>query len=139
MKKIHLFLALIFAVGAFLGACSGGDDGGGMNPPTEDVSFADDIQPIFNSSCTSSLCHGTAESAGLDLRQGSSYGELFSVTSTSEPPKLRVAPSNADSSYIVIKLEGDQTVGGKMPLGGSLSSTQITSIRKWIDEGAENN
>ncbi len=139
MKNIHLFLALIFTVGAFLGACSGGDDGGGMNPPVEDVSFADDIQPIFNSSCTSSLCHGTAMSAGLDLREGSSYGELYNVTSTSEPPILRVAPSDADSSYIVIKLEGDQTVGEKMPLGGSLSSTQITSIRKWIDEGAENN
>jgi len=140
MNKLHLILALTFAVGAAFGACSGGSDGGGGTaPPIEDVSFADDIQPIFNSSCTSSQCHGADESAGLDLTQGSSYGELWNVTSTSEPPKLRVAPGNAAGSYIVIKLEGTQTVGEKMPRGGSLSSAQITSIRTWIDEGAENN
>jgi hypothetical protein len=140
MTKLHLILALAFAVGAAFGACSGGSDGGGGTAPaTENVSFTDDIQPIFNSSCASSLCHGTAESAGLNLTQGSSYDELRNVTSTSEPPKLRVAPGNAAGSYIVIKLEGNQTVGDKMPRGGSLSSAQITSIRTWIDEGAENN
>ena len=31
---------------------------------------------------------------------------------------LRVIPNNADGSYLVIKLEGRQTVGARMPLGG---------------------
>jgi len=70
MNKLHLILALTFAVGAAFGACSGGSDGGGGTaPPIEDVSFADDIQPIFNSSCTSSQCHGADESAGKEPKR----------------------------------------------------------------------
>jgi hypothetical protein len=40
---------------------------------------------------------------------------------------------------IVIKLEGRQTVGAKMPLGGSLDAISLQNIKNWINKGANNN
>jgi hypothetical protein len=103
-------------------------------------SFANDIQEIFNRrGCTSSSCHGTSQQAGLDLRSGSSYGNLVNVDATQES-KLRVRPGNANDSYLVIKLEGRQTAGARMPIGGSaLDNIDLTNIKNWINNGAENN
>jgi len=111
-------------------------------PPTvkEDPSFASDIQPVFNASCTSTSCHGSAASAGLVLLQGQSYASLVNVASTQEPAKTRVVPGDAANSYIVIKLEGRQTSGGRMPLGGSaLNANSIQNIKNWVSKGAKNN
>jgi hypothetical protein len=77
--------------------------------------------------------------AGLDLRAGISYGELVDVPATSEPFP-RVDPGNPDGSYLVIKLEGRQSVGDRMPqTGASLDSIDLTNIRNWISQGAPNN
>jgi hypothetical protein len=39
----------------------------------------------------------------------------------------------------VIKLEGRQTVGGRMPQTGSpLDSIDLTNVRNWISQGALN-
>jgi len=90
-------------------------------------------------SCTSSSCHGTAQMAGLDLRSGPSYASLVSVRATSEPI-LRVIPGDPDGSYLVIKLEGRQSVGDRMPQTGSpLDTVDLTNIRNWISQGALNN
>ena len=48
-------------------------------------------------------------------------------------------PGDAANSYIVIKLEGRQTVGAKMPLGGSLDAISLQNIKNWINKGAKNN
>jgi hypothetical protein len=77
--------------------------------------------------------------AGLDLRSGRSYGELVSVLATSEHI-LRVIPGNPDGSYLVMKLEGRQSVGDRMPqTGAALDSIDLTNIRNWIAQGALNN
>jgi hypothetical protein len=77
--------------------------------------------------------------AGLDLRSGSSYGSLVDVRATSEPI-LRVSPGDPDGSYLVIKLEGRQSVGDRMPqTGAALDSIDLTNIRNWIAQGALNN
>jgi len=74
------------------------------------------------------------------LLQGQSYANLVSVTSTQEPAKTRVIPNDATDSYLVVKLEGRQTNGGRMPLGGSaLNANSIQNIKNWIDKGAKNN
>lgn len=110
------------------------------DPPLKnDPSFSGDIQPIFTASCALSACHGTAAQAGLSLNQGSAYGNLVNVVSTSEPPKKRVLPGDAENSYIVIKLEGRQTVGAQMPQGASLRSNSLQNIKNWINMGAKNN
>ena len=51
-----------------------------------------------------------------------------------------VIPNDADGSYIVMKLEGRQTVGQQMPRGGTpLDATDLTNIKNWINNGAPNN
>ena len=57
----------------------------------------------------------------------------------SEAGKIRVIPGNAQDSYLVIKIEGRQGVGSRMPVGGALDAVDITNIRNWINEGAKNN
>jgi hypothetical protein len=102
--------------------------------------FGADIQEIFDRrGCTASGCHGSAQSAGLDLRSGSAYGSLVNVQASSEPI-VRVIPNDAQNSYLVIKLEGRQSVGAQMPRGGSpLDTIDMRNIRNWIDTGAPNN
>lgn len=135
----------------FLAGCSGNGDSdpaSGYNgenttpppadpPPTEDVSFANDIQPIFNSSCGGSGCHIDQTTNGVRLNshenvtssEGAQYGELI------------VQVGNPDDSPLVDKIESDNPKEGeRMPLNGNpLSDTQIEAIRTWIDEGANNN
>jgi len=110
------------------------------NPIKEDPSFSQDIQPIFTSSCAVSNCHNATAQAGLVLLQGQAYNNIVNVNSTQDPSKKRVNPENANNSYLVIKIEGRQTTGGRMPLGGAaLSNTQIQNIKNWINRGAKNN
>jgi len=98
-------------------------------------SFASDIQPIFNASCTG--CHGT--SGGLDLTSGRSYAALVNVRANGDPTKFRVAPEDATNSYLVMALENRATNSGKMPPSGSLTGNQIQNIKNWINTGAANN
>jgi len=144
MKKHRLVLGAIMAVltTVALTHCGSSSSTNTEPPPTvkDDPSFASDIQSIFNNNCISSGCHDTSASGGMVLLQGQSYANLVSVTSTQEPAKTRVIPNNATDSYLVIKLEGRQTNGGRMPLGGSaLNANSIQNIKNWIDKGAKNN
>ena len=64
---------------------------------------------------------------------------LVDVDAASENFK-RVLPNDANNSYIVIKLEGRQTVGSRMPLSQSpLDNIDLTNIKNWINNGAPNN
>jgi len=52
----------------------------------------------------------------------------------------RVIPGNANDSYLIVKVEGRQTVGERMPLGGSaLDNIDLTNLKNWINQGAQNN
>lgn len=142
MRNHFLLAALAFS----LSSCGGGSptSSSGSSTDTRTIqanpSFSTTIQEIFNRrSCSSSSCHGTALQARLDLRTGASYGALVNVRATSEPI-VRVIPGNPDGSYLVIKLEGRQSVGSRMPQTGSpLDSIDLTNIRNWIAQGALNN
>lgn len=136
-KKFILVIALLLALNAF--SCK---KGGSDVPETvkADPSFANDIQPVFTNNCALSGCHSSTAQAGLILLQGQSYSNLINVNSTQEPNRIRVLPGDAGNSYLVIKIEGNQTVGARMPFGRSpLSSVQIQNIKNWIDRGAKNN
>jgi hypothetical protein len=51
-----------------------------------------------------------------------------------------VIPGDPDGSYLMIKLEGRQSVGDRMPQTGSpLDSIDLTNLRNWISQGALNN
>jgi hypothetical protein len=108
--------------------------------PKEDPSFAQDIQPILSPGCTIGGCHDASASAGLDLRPGQSLQNLIDVRSVQEPNLTRIIPFDAQNSYLIIKLEGRQNQGSRMPLGGqALGATQIQNIRNWINRGARDN
>ncbi len=140
---------------ALLAACGGGDSpsdpgGNGNNNGGGDTrqiktnpSFAADIQNIFErTGCTAMGCHGDGTGAGMTLgsNAGANHGVLVGVPSTSEPNFNRVTPNDATNSYLVIKLEGRQSVGAQMPFGGSaLDNIDLTNIRNWINNGAPNN
>lgn len=106
---------------------------------TPAVSFVREIQPILDSQCI--FCHQSgATQAGLNLEPGAAYKNLVNVPST-ESHLLRVAPGDAENSYLLHKLQGTQLqVGGQgdqMPLGGApLATEQLEKVRQWIQGGA---
>jgi hypothetical protein len=142
-------LSLAVAAALSLAACGDGgtgpdDDGGGTNTPSRQVltdpSYANVIQEIFNRrGCASGSCHGSSQSAGLNLTSGNSRASLVNVAST-QTGVLRVIPGDANGSYLIIKVEGRQTVGDRMPPSGSaLDNIDLTNLKNWITQGAKNN
>ena len=114
-------------------------------PPTQEISFASQIQAIFNSSsngCTG--CHGG--SGGLFLTQGQSYQNLVNQQAQTGCSNLkRVLPFKADSSVLYIRVSStsaDTPCGqnSRMPQGGNrIAQSDIDLIRDWTNQGAKNN
>jgi len=101
----------------------------GEEPPAgPEISFAKDIKPIFDASCNFQGCHGANPPSQLlltsydNLKKGGRSGPAFIA-------------KNAKDSLIVKRIEP----GGGMPPGGQLADEQVDKIKKWIDEGGENN
>ncbi|HEX9971258.1 MAG TPA: hypothetical protein VGD14_04230 [bacterium] len=118
-----------------------GKDKNPTAPPTvkDDPAFATDIQPIFTAHCALSGCHNSTARAGMNLSDGKAYDNIVNVGSTQDNTKKRVLPNDADNSYLVMKIEGRQTVGIRMPQGGTLSDDNVQLIKNWINKGAKNN
>jgi len=106
----------------------------------EDPSFNTDIQGIFDAEgCTNGACHGVGASAGLNLERGLAYANLVGVAATQEGFE-RVTPEKANESYLIIKLEGRQQVGVRMPPSGNpLDAIHMGNLKNWINKGAKNN
>jgi hypothetical protein len=101
------------------------------------VSYAAQVQPIFNNRCTS--CHAINGDGSLDLRAGVSYGNLVNVLSLNYGV-TRVIPGDPDGSVLYGKVSGNPVFGGRMPpTGAALTALQRQLIRTWILEGANNN
>ena len=84
----------------------------------EDVSFATEIQSIFNvNNCMQ--CHPSTKN--LDLREGFAYASLV--------PTFAI-PNDSEGSILLAKL-----VDGHR----SVNTTEIALIKAWIDQGAQNN
>jgi len=142
MIRLFAFLSILCLL-SVLAACSDmGDkptdpgDPGPPDPPDPTVSYADDIQPIFNNSCVG--CHGVGGNAGLDLRPEVSHGNLVNVPSTESALSL-IEPEDPDNSWLYLKITGQQNVGTEMPPGSGLDSTAAALIHSWITEGALDN
>jgi hypothetical protein len=139
----HLLPVALAAV--LLGGCAGEGvptDGGG--PPVPAASFAEIQRDIFDRSCTSAACHNSSTRAGgLSLATGESYDALVEVEPDNPVARtaglLRVAPSEAQRSFILRKLRGDLEPGEgePMPLGLTpLPDESIAMIAGWIEDGA---
>ena len=130
--------ALILAVLLTVTGCSDSGDPTGAPPAiTPTVAYAVDVQPIWDTHCTS--CHGSVPSAGMDLRAAAGTAMLVNVAATGHPG-VRVVPGNPAASVLFGKLQGDPALGDRMPLGGaSLSAGELETVRLWIAGGALNN
>jgi len=107
----------------------------------EPGSFKRDVVPLFKSRCV--MCHlPDSGQAGLTLHPNGGYAKVVGVKST-QSPLLLVEPGSPEKSYLYRKLIGDHTdVGGageRMPFGDTLSAEQIETVRRWIEDGAQNN
>jgi len=103
-----------------------------------EISYATDIQPIFDNNCI--VCHDQTHVTGLDLRDGFSYDLLVGVQTAFYAPNVRISPFSLDDSVLWHKINDDGLFGGIMPqIGGPLSNFEIEKIRAWIEEGALDN
>jgi len=121
-----------------LTACGSGDGfvgSGGVVGPLE-PNFNSIQANVFDQYCVH--CHSGANApVGLRLDPVNSYANLVGVPSGERPGVLRVAPGNANNSYIIQKLEGTAGVGERMPAGlPALPQSDINVIRQWIANGA---
>lgn len=94
------------------------------------VDYSDEIQPIFNSNCTS--CHGAGAQSGVNL---TSYDAVMNSVGDQYDKNIVIA-NDPNGSPLVDKIEADPEFGDRMPQGGALSEAQISLIRQWITEGA---
>ena len=150
-------LPAMFAIGLSLGllAFAAGCDEklSDVAGPTPGLAptFASIQANIFESSDSSGRaaciqCHtrqgGRIPPLGLSLDHDAAYQNLVGVASPAKPGATRVIPGDAENSYMVHKLEGrSDIVGQRMPRtsGPFLTEGQISIIRRWIDQGAQNN
>lgn len=96
--------------------------------PTAGISFALDIQPIFNSRCSGVACHTAGGIAPMSLEPAVAYVNV----------STRVVPGNSAASALYQRLTG--VILPQMPLvGGPLNQTSLDLIKNWIDSGAQNN
>jgi hypothetical protein len=139
-------LLISMLASGILAACGGGsgyggDDGAPPEPPPPSSfgpNFSEIQDEVFTPTCAVSGCHtGAAAPEGLRLDEANSFGMLVGVASSQAPSILRVAPGDADDSYLIQKLEGTASVGAQMPEGGPpLPQDRIDVIRQWITDGA---
>lgn len=92
-------------------------------PETPQVSFSDQVGPIFKSNCASSGCHDG--SAQFDL------GTYATVRKHVTPGDAR----GSDAYRAITRLWGESA----MPPNGPLSEQQISLIYVWIMQGAKDN
>jgi len=134
-------LALVLA-----GSACGDSTGPGENgrEVLANPSFATHVNEILQrNGCAAGGCHGAPNATGtareLTASAATNYTAIVNVAAVSETFDL-VEPGNADDSYIVIKVEGRQTQGARMPLGGTpLDAIDVGNLRNWINNGAPNN
>jgi hypothetical protein len=149
MTRTGLSLAVVFIALAALGCDEKLSDVAGPSPQLEPT-FSSIQREIFNirdlagrQACTD--CHsdqGRTPSGGLVLLDSRAYDGLVGRPSSGKPGATRVIPGDPDNSYIVKKLEGAPDIAGvRMPRGTGpfLTPGQMLVIRRWIQQGAQNN
>jgi hypothetical protein len=91
------------------------------------VSFSSEIRPIFEKSCWN--CHSAStqlSKLNLATREDALKGGQHGVV---------LVPGDAETSRLFKLISGAEKPA--MPLGGTLTATEIESIRLWINQGAQ--
>ncbi len=82
---------------------------------TSSVSYAAKVKPIIEGKCATSGCHDATAAGNVKL---TTYTEVF-----------------AKKDRIKVRSIVEKT----MPTAGPLSSTEISTLQRWLDQGAQNN
>jgi len=90
----------------------------------EDISFANDIVPIFNNKCNTTGCHSVGHFA-LDLSPENAYEDIIN--------KNLVDTNNPELSVLYVKISQPGTHDNR-----SVPSEQL-NILQWIKDGAKDN
>jgi len=124
MMKNNFILILIFSL--FLFSCEWEK----LEPVAEmpeNVSFANDLMPIFNLSCNMSGCHN-AGGIPPDLTPENAY---LNIIATSQ-----VDTTDVENSKLYSRMS---STSSPMPPSGLLSEYSQLLVKIWIEEGAQNN
>jgi mono/diheme cytochrome c family protein len=128
-KEQRTLIQIWIAQGAHNKTCNTAEGGnsGGNTGNSDSICFVQDILPVILSSCGTTGCHdATTQKEGYVLTD---YANIL---------KKGIVPGNASASkiYSVVIDNGED----RMPPSprSALTSTQISALRKWIQEGAKN-
>ncbi len=133
--RLSALFPLVLAVFAFAACQSEVIDNSMIVDPGTAISYSSDVQPILTAGCGGSGCHIGEATNGVNLTThadvtssvGLQYGAI-------------VIAGDGAGSPLIDKISAGPSQGSRMPLGrGALSTTDIATIRTWIDEGAEAN
>lgn len=148
---------------------SGGSTSGCFDYTTYDgsapvVSFATDVLPIFQQSCSlSTSCHGSEAGTGgrpyLGTKMGMTptaeqiqtiFDQNVGAPSTEESGMAIIEPGDPEHSFLLYKMDGElecallecvakNSCGTVMPLGSDpISQDKRDTVRRWIAQGAKN-
>ena len=139
---LRLMRRSLLLVAALLWTGCGGDDS--TLGPDEDgegtltEATLAQVSGVFSVNCALSGCHSGGEpTADLSL-EGDFAARIIGVASGQRPDLKLVDPGNPDSSYLLIKVRGDdEIVSQQMPPGKVLPAEQVEIIRAWIASGAK--
>jgi hypothetical protein len=145
-KRCSLGLAIIASVTV---GCANFDTpvdpaGGAPDTLVPNPSFTANVLPIFEKRCSVGGCHSfSTRQAGLALTANEAYVMLVGVPSSLQPSRLRVQPSQPNQSWLITMISADdgarQNVS-RMPLATQpLTTNQIATIVRWIEQGALRN
>lgn len=131
MFKANLSIISIVTILVFMVGCS------------RQVSFINEVSPIFKESCVS--CHDSGEGAknsGLvlttyeSLMEGTKFGPVVIPESAISSTLYLVISHKVDSKIQMPPHHKDKYAMGE---GAALSKDDIEIIKIWIDQGAKNN
>jgi len=123
----NIIKILILTVMAFsLGSCYNDTFPEDNGPDPVDVSYSNDIQPMWDNDCVS--CH--QGNIPPDLRPATSYNSLLNGG--------YVIAGNSDDSVLYHSLLGSNGVS-LMPPGAMWPASSIQKVEAWINEGAKDN
>ncbi len=124
---------------------------------TPQVSFRNDVMPLFDQTCGFSSCHGSPASARVFLGLNPGTGDpakvrpgIVGVMSKALPTMALVAASDPSKSFLLHKIDGDactfkkecagEDCGVSMPERSPLLDVKSRdTIRRWVAQGAGDN
>lgn len=126
IKSIKILVTLGFIVSFGLSSCEWKE----YDPEAdgiENVSFTNDIMPIFNQSCNTIGCH-SENGIAPDLSPANAFQDLRD--------KNMIDLTTPENSELYIRMTD---IKSPMPLDGILSGQKTKTVLVWIQEGAQNN